>query len=130
MNCGQEEECLKVLARLRGVTVDNLLVRIEFLEIKALRQFEILTAAKKYPDYQDGSFKSRFKIGFYDYLSLVTNRSLLKRTTVAVGFPLILTYGSELMGFKCLVMTFQQWNGINAVNYYAFVALATPLSHI
>ncbi|MCJ1299531.1 hypothetical protein MMC08_002323 [Hypocenomyce scalaris] len=102
MNCGQEAECLKVLARLRGVTVDNILVRIEFLEIKALRQFEVITAAKRYPQYQDGSFGSRFKIGFYDYLSLVTNKSLLKRTAVA-----------------CLVMTFQQWNGINAINYYA-----------
>lgn len=61
-------------------------------------------------------------IGFNDYKSLVTNKSLLKRSMVA-----------------CLTMTFQQWvsipmsstfvqrhaliltpkNGINAINYYA-----------
>ncbi|KAK2731559.1 hypothetical protein FQN55_004661 [Onygenales sp. PD_40] len=102
MNQDREEECLQTLARLRGTSTDDLLVKVEFLEIKALREFEVRTAAKKYPQYQDGSFKSRFMIGLNDYMSLVTNPSLFKRTAVA-----------------CLVMTFQQWNGINAINYYA-----------
>ncbi|EHA18631.1 hypothetical protein ASPNIDRAFT_55668 [Aspergillus niger ATCC 1015] len=102
MNQGREEECLQTLARLRDAPTDDILVRIEYLEIKSLKMFEEETAKKKYPQYQDGSFKSNFMIGFYDYLSLVTNPSLFKRTTVA-----------------CLVMLFQQWNGINAINYYA-----------
>lgn len=85
MNRGRDEECLQTLARLRDAPVDDILVRIEFLEIKALRTFEVETARKKYPEYQDGSLKSRFMIGVYDYMSLVTDPSLFKRTTVAVG---------------------------------------------
>ncbi|KAL2005099.1 hypothetical protein VTN00DRAFT_2949 [Thermoascus crustaceus] len=112
MNRGREQECLETLAKLRRASPDDLLVRVEFLEVKALRLFEVETAARKYPQYQDGSFKSRFLIGFYDYLSLITNPSLFKRTIVA-----------------CLIMTFQQWNGINAINYYApFVFKAFKLS--
>ncbi|KAJ5296404.1 conidial yellow pigment biosynthesis polyketide synthase [Penicillium atrosanguineum] len=102
MNTGRDEECLQVLARLRGTSTDDLLVRIEFLEIKSLHMFEVETAAEKYPHLQDGSFKSNFKIGCLDYLSLITNKSLFKRTSVA-----------------CMIMVFQQWNGINAINYYA-----------
>ncbi|KAJ5198570.1 uncharacterized protein N7498_007687 [Penicillium cinerascens] len=102
MNTGREEECLHTLARLRGASVEDLLVRIEFLEIKSLHMFEVETAAEKYPHLQDGSFKSNFKIGCLDYLSLITNKSLFKRTSVA-----------------CMIMVFQQWNGINAINYYA-----------
>ncbi|KAF4221520.1 hypothetical protein CNMCM5878_008768 [Aspergillus fumigatiaffinis] len=102
MNQGREEECLQTLARLRDTSVDGISVRIEYLEIKALRMFEDEAARKRYPQYQDGSFKSRFMIGLNDYLSLITDKSLFKRTSVA-----------------CMIMVFQQWNGINAINYYA-----------
>ncbi|KAJ5691920.1 Major facilitator superfamily domain general substrate transporter [Penicillium macrosclerotiorum] len=102
MNTGRDEECLQTLARLRNTSTDDLLVRIEYLEIKSLHLFEKETAAEKYPQWQDGSFKSRFQIGLHDYMSLVTNPSLFKRTSVA-----------------CMIMVFQQWNGINAINYYA-----------
>ncbi|RAH47445.1 putative MFS monosaccharide transporter [Aspergillus aculeatinus CBS 121060] len=102
MNTGREEECLSTLARLRDASTDDILVRIEYLEIKSLKMFEQETSRRKYPQYQDDSFKSRFMIGVKDYASLVTDKSLFKRTTVA-----------------CLVMTFQQWNGINAINYFA-----------
>lgn len=84
MNTGREEECLQTLARLRGASSEDLLVRIEFLEIKSLHVFEVETAAEKYPHLQDGSFSSRFKVGLLDYASLITNRSLFKRTVVAV----------------------------------------------
>lgn len=91
MNTGREEECLQTLARLRGASTDDLLVRIEFLEIKSLHVFEVETAAEKYPHLQDGSFSSNFKIGCLDYLSLLTNKSLFKRTSVAVRDSLTLS---------------------------------------
>lgn len=84
MNTGREEECLQTLARLRNTSVDDLLVRIEFLEMKSLHTFEKEVQAEKYPQWLDGSFSSRFRMGLADYASLVTNPSLFKRTTVAV----------------------------------------------
>ncbi|THW75977.1 putative MFS monosaccharide transporter [Aureobasidium pullulans] len=102
MNQDREEEALTTLARLRNKSTEDMGVRVEYLEIKALRDFEVETARAKYPQYQDGSFKSNFLIGFHDYASLITNPSLRRRTMAA-----------------CFTMTFQQWNGINAINYYA-----------
>ncbi|THY57751.1 putative MFS monosaccharide transporter [Aureobasidium pullulans] len=102
MNQDRAEEALTTLARLRNKSTEDMGVRVEYLEIKALRDFEVETARAKYPQYQDGSFKSNFLIGFHDYASLITNPSLRRRTMAA-----------------CLTMTFQQWNGINAINYYA-----------
>lgn len=95
MNRDREEECLQTLARLRSTSVDDIRVRIEFLEIKALRDFERIRVQEKFPQYQDGSLKSGFMIQYNDYLSLVTNKALFRRTVVAV-----------------LTMVFQQWNGV------------------
>jgi len=102
MNKGREEECLDTLARLRGCGRDDMRVRIEFLEIKALREFEVQRSMELFPQYQDGTFKSNFMIGVNDYKSLFTNQSLRKRTIIAV-----------------MTMVFQQWNGVNAILYYA-----------
>ncbi|KAJ5609476.1 hypothetical protein N7528_010043 [Penicillium herquei] len=102
INTGREEECLATLARLRGKSQDDMGIRVEFLEIKALYLFERETSIRKYPQYQDGSTSSNFWIAMNDYKSLITNKSLFKRLSVA-----------------CLIMLFQQWNGINAINYYA-----------
>lgn len=96
MNIGREEECLEVLASLRRAPIDDILVRTEFLEIKALRMFETEVARRRYPQYQDGSFKSNFMMGFLDYKSLLTNKSLFKRTATAVGD---LTYRFSLPQF-------------------------------
>lgn len=85
MNTGREEECLEVLAWLRNKSTDDMVVRIEFLEVKAMHMFEKETSATKYPQYQDGSRKSRLMILINDYKSLVTNPSLFKRSTVAVS---------------------------------------------
>lgn len=96
MNRDREQECLETLARLRSKTTEDIGVRVEFLEIKAMRDFERQRLKEKFPQYQDGSFKSNFKIGYHDYLSLFTDKNLVKRTTVAV-----------------LTMVFQQWNGVS-----------------
>lgn len=87
MNTGCEEECLKVLAWLRNKSTDDMVVRIEYLEVKAMHMFEKETSAAKYPQYQDDSRKSRLMILVNDYKSLVTNPSLFKRSTVAVSVP-------------------------------------------
>lgn len=84
MNKGREDECLTTLARLRGCSQDDITVRVEFLEIKALYLFEKETSARKYPQWQDGSTKSNFMIALNDYKSLITNKSLFKRLSVAV----------------------------------------------
>ena len=102
MNTGRDQECLDTLARLRSTSTDDMRVKIEFLEIKALHEFEKLRLAEAYPHYQDGSLKSSIMIGFKEYTTLITNKSLFKRTVVAV-----------------LTMVFQQWNGVNAILYYA-----------
>ena len=52
-------------------------------EIKAQALFEQETNALKFPQFQDGSFASNFKLGLFDYLSLIRTRTLLYR--VAVG---------------------------------------------
>ncbi|KAI0327848.1 general substrate transporter [Cubamyces sp. BRFM 1775] len=102
VNNGRDDEALQVLSRARRLAPDSDLVQIEFLEIKAQYLFEKETSAIKFPDLQDGSWKSNFKLGLYDYLSLLRYRPLLYR--VAVG---------------SLTMFFQQWTGVNAILYYA-----------
>ncbi|KAK9455666.1 general substrate transporter [Dipodascopsis uninucleata] len=102
MNEGRSEECLKTISRIRSADVDSELVILEYLEIKAQYLFDKETSQAMFPQYQDDSFGSRFKLAYHSYLRLVTDRSLRKRTVIAV-----------------LVMMFQQWTGINAILYYA-----------
>ena len=45
-------------------------------EIRAQYLFEKETLEIKFPQYQDGSFMSNFKLGFFDYLSLLRERSM------------------------------------------------------
>ncbi|TFK99577.1 general substrate transporter [Pterulicium gracile] len=98
---GREEEALAVLSRARPHAPPDL-VRLEFLEIKAQHEFEEEVSREMFPQYQDGTFASNFKLGFHEYLSLFKKRTLLRR--VAIG---------------TLIMFFQQWTGVNAVLYYA-----------
>lgn len=44
-------------------------------EIKAQYLFEKELSETKFPQYQDLSFASQFKLGFYSYLSLLIDRS-------------------------------------------------------
>ncbi|UZJ56789.1 hypothetical protein CBS101457_006109 [Exobasidium rhododendri] len=102
MDQGREEECLQVIASLRRQGVDAPIVRFEFLEIKAQKEFETRVSIHDHPNLQDNSAKSRFLLGLAGYTSLLTNRSNFKRVAVAV-----------------LIMTFQQWTGVNFILYYA-----------
>ncbi|KAI0729232.1 general substrate transporter [Fomitopsis betulina] len=102
VNNGREEEALAVLSRARGLPPNSDLVQIEFLEIKAQYLFEEETSRMMFPQFQDGSWKSNFKLGLYGYLSLIRTPTLLRRVLI----------GS-------LTMFFQQWTGVNAILYYA-----------
>lgn len=102
MDQGRDDECLQILAGLRNQPADSQLVQLEYLEIKAQKLFETRVSAHDHPTLQDGSAKSNFLLGLAQYKSLITNRSNFKRTMVAV-----------------LVMTFQQWTGINFILYDA-----------
>jgi len=99
---GRDEECRRIVAGLRRLPVSDPLVTMEFLEIKAQKVFETRVSERDFPQFQDSSANSRFMLGMHGYLSLLTNRSNFKRTTVAV-----------------LIMTFQQWTGVNFILYYA-----------
>jgi len=102
VNKGRDDEALSVLAYARHLPKENDLVQIEFLEIKAQHLFEEELSRERFPDYQDGGFSSQLKLGFYGYLSLLSNRALLYRVIIGGG-----------------VMFFQQWTGVNAILYYA-----------
>jgi hypothetical protein len=80
----RENEALDILADLRRAPKDSEVVQLEFLEIKAQHMFEVDRSRAKFPQFQSGSFSDNFKLGFYDYASLFTNRSLRKRVFVAV----------------------------------------------
>ncbi|KAH9939500.1 general substrate transporter [Amylocystis lapponica] len=102
VNNGRDDEALMVLSSARSLPPDSDLVQIEFLEIKAQYVFEQEIQAEKFPQFQDGTWISGFKLGLFDYLSLFRSRTLLIR--VAIG---------------SLTMFFQQWTGVNAILYYA-----------
>lgn len=71
----REDEALSVLCSTRNLPPDDELVRIEFLEIKSQVLFEKENSETKFPHFQDGSFISDFKLGFYGYLSLLIDPS-------------------------------------------------------
>ncbi|EIW84370.1 general substrate transporter [Coniophora puteana RWD-64-598 SS2] len=102
VNQGRNDEAIAVLAKARQLPIESDLVQIEYLEIRAQYIFEKEVNAEKYPQYQDDSLSSNFKLGLHAYASLFTSKTLLKR--IATG---------------SLTMFFQQWTGVNAILYYA-----------
>ncbi|KAK6456457.1 putative sugar transporter, high affinity [Scheffersomyces xylosifermentans] len=102
MNEGQEEQCLDTLCKLRNLDRNDQLIQMEFLEMKAQKNFEKELSVKYYPQFQDGSAKSNFMIGLHQYKSMLTHLPTFKRAALA-----------------CLIMTFQQWTGVNFILYYA-----------
>jgi sugar porter (SP) family MFS transporter len=102
VNQGRDSEALAVLANVRNLPESHDLVQIEFLEIRAEHLFEQETSAAKWPELQDGSRASYFKLGWRSYMSLLTSKVLFRRVLTGA-----------------LTMFFQQWTGINAILYYA-----------
>jgi len=102
MDQGRDAESLAVIANLRRQAPESDLVQLEYLELKAQKLFEDRMSRHYFPNIQDDSAGSRFKLGLAQYKSLFSNRSNMRRTMVAV-----------------LVMLFQQWTGVNFILYYA-----------
>ncbi|KAG1729666.1 general substrate transporter [Suillus paluster] len=102
VNQGRDEEAVAVLSKVRRLPANSDIVQIEFLEIKAQYLFEKEVNALQFPQFQDGSFSSNFKLGLHAYMSLFTSRTLFYRVIVGSG-----------------TMFFQQWTGVNAILYYA-----------
>ena len=75
VNQGRDEDAQLVLSRARQLPIQDDLIQIEYLEIKAQYLFELETSAAAFPQYQDGSFKSGFLLGFHSYASLLTKKS-------------------------------------------------------
>lgn len=84
MTKGREEESLAVISRIRSLPSDNELVQLEYLEVKAQHRFEVETSAARFPQYHAPGLMNQIKLGFQEYVSLLTNRSLFKRVVVAV----------------------------------------------
>jgi hypothetical protein len=84
MTKGREEESLAVISRIRSLPSDSALVQLEYLEVKAQHRFEVETSAARFPQYHAPGLMNQIKLGFQEYVSLLTNRSLFKRVVVAV----------------------------------------------
>ncbi|KAF7116764.1 hypothetical protein CNMCM5793_005321 [Aspergillus hiratsukae] len=98
----REDEAKKVLTSLRGLPVDDPLLQLEFLEIKAQSLFEKRTEKEKFPHLERTNTWSYIKLEAAGFASLFTTWPMFRRVMVAT-----------------VTMTFQQWTGINAVLYYA-----------
>ncbi|KAI1074826.1 putative hexose transport-related protein [Whalleya microplaca] len=99
---GREAEARKILASLRGLSLDHELVELEFLEIKAQSQFEKRTVAEHFPHLREETNWNTFKLQFVAIKSLFQTKAMFRRVIVAT-----------------VTMFFQQWTGVNAVLYYA-----------
>jgi MFS family permease len=91
---GRDQEAMEVLARVRKLHVDDEMVRLEFLEIKAEDEFEKESTAEKFPEYLDRPFL----LQFVKMRSLFTTWPMFRRTAIT-----------------CLMMFFQQMSGIDAI---------------
>ncbi|KAJ7650213.1 general substrate transporter [Roridomyces roridus] len=117
VNQGRDEEAITVLSNARGASKESDLVQIEFLEIKAQYLFEKETSQQRFPQYQDGSFKSEFRLGFFSYWSLLRERSLLYR--VAVGSLTMFFQQASPFDSSAVNELKHRSTGINAILYYA-----------
>ncbi|BEJ00544.1 hypothetical protein CcaverHIS631_0504010 [Cutaneotrichosporon cavernicola] len=95
---GRDEEALQVLSRVRGRSVDDEVVRLEFLEIKADAVFEQETAAEKHPH----AIGRPFVLQVAQVADLFKSWPMFRRTAIT-----------------CLMMWFQQMSGIDAIVFYA-----------
>ncbi|OBT88479.1 hypothetical protein VE02_03500 [Pseudogymnoascus sp. 03VT05] len=98
---GRDDEALEVLSSLRGLPKDDILLRAEFLEIKAETLFEQRSSAERSPHlYEFGGSVWRREVA--QVAHIFSTKDNFKRVAIAG-----------------LIMFFQQWSGIDSIIYYA-----------
>ena len=98
----RDDEALKTLAWLRKLPIDDPLIQVEFLEIKAECLFEQRAFAKAFPALGEREKRSVWTREWAQYVNVFRTWDNFKRVATA-----------------WLVMFFQQWSGIDAIIYYA-----------
>ncbi|KAL7816864.1 general substrate transporter [Trichoderma aethiopicum] len=98
---GRDEEAKKTMAWMRKLPVDDELVQIEYLEIKAESAFERRVFERDLPKLAAKN-SNAFIEQFAQYAMCLNSKDNIKR--VLTGF---------------FIMFFQQWSGIDAIIYYA-----------
>lgn len=124
MTEGREEECLAVVSKIRSLPPDHELVQLEFLEVKAQHRFEVESSAARFPQYHGPGLMNQIKLGFHQYVSLLTNRSLFKRVVVAVFIMVFQQCEFSRSAITpCSQANFCVFSGsgVNAILYYAAV---------
>ncbi|KAK2607881.1 hypothetical protein N8I77_006524 [Diaporthe amygdali] len=102
VNHGRDEEALQTLSRLRRLPLNDPLIRIEYLEIKAESEFEKRVFERRSPTLAVKARGNRLLRELAQYSNIFRNKDSFKR--VAIGGT---------------IMFFQQWSGIDSIIYYA-----------
>lgn len=97
VNHGRDEEALRTLSRLRRLPEDDVLVRIEYLEIKAESEFEKRSFDKRFPKLAASAGGNKLAREFAQYSNIFRSKDAFKRVALGV-----------------LIMFFQQWTGIDS----------------
>lgn len=97
VNKGKEEDARKSLSFLRNRPLDDPLVEVELLEIKAEHLFEDQAFAKRFPNMAAKSRSNPWIKEAMQYVSIFKKKDSFKRVAIAG-----------------LVMFFQQWSGIDS----------------
>ncbi|TLD33099.1 hypothetical protein PspLS_00090 [Pyricularia sp. CBS 133598] len=99
---GRYEEARKTLAWIRKKDLDDPLVEVELLEIRAEQLFEERAFARALPQYANKEDRNPWVHEIVGYIQCFKTWDNVKRVATA-----------------WLVMFFQQWSGIDAIIYYA-----------
>ena len=93
---GREEEARGVLSRLRGLSQDQELIELEFLEIKAQSVFEKRVTTEKWPHLAELTPMNTFKLQFVAIGSLFRTKAMFRRVIAAT-----VTMFFQQLGGKC-----------------------------
>lgn len=99
---GRDDEALATLSRLRNRPMDDKLIQIEFLDIKAECVFEAREFDERFSHFSEKSRDNVWIREMVSYAQIFQAKDKFKRVALA-----------------SLVMFFQQWSGIDSIIYYA-----------